>query len=328
MKERLFYISFLQFIGPIFVIFGHAMNGIAMNDAMLGLKAWVYIFHMPLFFFMSGYLFSYNGGFTKYSYGELVKKKAFVLLTPYLVWNFVFLIPKILLSDRHLLSGEYFLNLLLVPKANIWGHTWFLFALFEIYVLSYALNYLSKRKIGMIVTTAALLLLNFFKVESMVLCANDLMRNLIFFWIGMLLAGMQPSALEGGTGRSRKLFALFTVTAVASTALWKLGGGMKINDFIVCSSVLLLLFYLPMAFNVTNNFIEYAAKNSFGIYILHWPCIVIMRFIVYQTLHLGAMPAFFILLVSGWALPVLMIETIRRIRFLKNIKALKYIMGI
>ena len=295
---------------------------------MLGIKAWLYIFHMPLFFFMSGYLFSHNGGFTKYTYGELLKKKAIQLLVPYFVWNFLFLIPKIILVDRHLLSLKYFANLLVVPKANIWGHTWFLFALFEIYVLSYVLYFLSKRKLGILLATSALLLLNYYKVSTMVLCLNDLTRNLIYFWMGMLLAGMRAADTPQGKDRSKMYFALFVLSAVVTTVVWKYNGNIKINDFILCSSVLLVLFYFPIAYNIFNSFIESVARNSFGIYILHWPCMVVVRFVVNQILHLDAMPAFFILLICGWVLPVLVIEAIRRINRLKSIKALKYVMGV
>ena len=139
-KKNLYFISFLQFIGPIFVILGHAKNGLPYNDFLQGMRTFIYVFHMPLFFFISAYLFSYKGGLEKSSYKDFIKKKFWRLLFPYVVLNLICLIPKILLSsfvqDNMETSVSNFINLWINPRANILGHLWFLFALFEIYLLA------------------------------------------------------------------------------------------------------------------------------------------------------------------------------------------------
>lgn len=48
-RSRLFYISFLQVIGPLLVILGHSTNGMPQNDILQVFKSWIYTFHMPLF---------------------------------------------------------------------------------------------------------------------------------------------------------------------------------------------------------------------------------------------------------------------------------------
>lgn len=44
---------------------------------------------VPLFFFISGFLFFYNSDFTKETYLAKLKKRIKTLLVPYLIWNFV-----------------------------------------------------------------------------------------------------------------------------------------------------------------------------------------------------------------------------------------------
>lgn len=50
-NERLYYIDAIKCIGIIFVILGHHLQG---ADSFIH---WIYSFHMPLFFIVSGILF-------------------------------------------------------------------------------------------------------------------------------------------------------------------------------------------------------------------------------------------------------------------------------
>lgn len=54
---------------------------------------------VPLFFFISGFLFFYNTEFSKETYINKIKKRIRTLLVPYLIWNFVAFI--ILLIEVH-----------------------------------------------------------------------------------------------------------------------------------------------------------------------------------------------------------------------------------
>ena len=83
--SRIAFISFLQFIGVISVIFGHSMNGIPVPTVLTSIKSWVYTWHMPLFFFVSAYLFSYSKGFNK-GYKNVFRKRFLRLIIPYFLW--------------------------------------------------------------------------------------------------------------------------------------------------------------------------------------------------------------------------------------------------
>lgn len=191
--NRLDYVSWIQFVGVISVIFGHSMNSIDVPGWLLDMKLWVYTYHMPLFFFVSAYLFSYLGGFERRGYKETFKSKFERLLVPYIIWNVAFFAPKILMSDYITdtveWTPEYFLRLFLCPRENILGHTWFLFALFEMYVLAILFEKLKNVRQLWIPVLAMLIIVNCLSKYNTFLAVGDIMKNAVFFWAGLLLGG-------------------------------------------------------------------------------------------------------------------------------------------
>ena len=179
-QSRLNFVSWLQFLGVLSVVFGHSINDIAVPDFIVDIKSWVYLYHMPLFFLVSAFLFSYKGCFAK-GYKAVFKGRAIRLLIPFYFWNALFLFPKVLLSeftnDKITLSPEYFINMLICPRNSVLGHTWFLFALFEMFVIAVLFEKLLKNKKLWIPVTAILVLVNCFGTMNMYFAASDLMKN-------------------------------------------------------------------------------------------------------------------------------------------------------
>ena len=68
--SRISWIDMAKGYGTILVILAHIGSGIG--------RLWIYTFHMPLFFFLSGYVFS-----TKYEFREFLGKKVKTLIVPY-----------------------------------------------------------------------------------------------------------------------------------------------------------------------------------------------------------------------------------------------------
>lgn len=72
-KNRLLWIDTAKCLGIFLVVLGH-------QTIPEKFSAWIYSFHMPLFFFLSGYIYNSN----KLSFSELLVKKSRSLLVPYL----------------------------------------------------------------------------------------------------------------------------------------------------------------------------------------------------------------------------------------------------
>lgn len=80
-KHRLQYIDIAKGIGIFLVVLGHVYRGNAVQN-------WLYSFHMPLFFFISGWLYDGKNFFID-GYCVFIIKKARKFLLPYIVFLFV-----------------------------------------------------------------------------------------------------------------------------------------------------------------------------------------------------------------------------------------------
>lgn len=329
-KERIDYITFLQFIGPLFVIFGHAMNDVMVPDVLLALKKWVYTFHMPLFFVLSSYLFFYRGGLTRENYTAMIKKKFSRLMVPYLFWNVLFIIPKFFarsfIRNQVQFSAAYIFRVFIWPRDAIWGHTWFLFALFELYLFIFIFDFFRKNKKTWIPVTIVLILLNIVATNNRFLAVGDIMKESIFFWMGTMLSVMDASKLNK-LASSRKTLLLLVISCIITTGAWY-----KLNtpiSILLCgTSVLALLICIGCNINTGNPIISYISYYSFGVYILHWPCVIIMRILFYQILKIPALAAFVLLFISGIIMPVIIITALKKIPVINKLKIVKVVVGI
>lgn len=64
MNQRINWIDYAKVLGMFLVIFGHTMQQPPLQQVHIG----IYSFHMPLFFFLSGFLYKQSGGKNVYKY--------------------------------------------------------------------------------------------------------------------------------------------------------------------------------------------------------------------------------------------------------------------
>lgn len=331
-NKRLNYIALLQVIGPILVIIGHMTNGLPMSELQSTIKNFIYVFHMPLFFFISGYLFSYKKGVNKGEYLNFIKKKFWRLMFPYIILNLLFFIPKVILSsylvDEVEFSLTYLLNIMLTPKLNVWGHTWFLFALFIIYLLSPVWTFIVKRDNKWIWISSVIIgiILYNLPVKTVFLTLNDLCRNMLFFLIGMLIYKVPKEYLKSKINNI--WYIIFVVCIFVLFIIFNENNNIKILEMILCTLQILTLFLTSIKFYNENSKIEYLAKRSFSIYILHWPFMLIAQIIFYKILGINSIIVSIIMGIIGFTMPILSITIIERIKILKKSRLLHYLIGV
>lgn len=127
LRERYDWIDVAKGYGILFVIWAHLINE--------GLNAWIYSFHMPLFFFLSGYVFH-----TKYPFKEFVKRKIKTLIVPYFCLGFPMVIFEWLRGMSNKTSQNTFWELLeslIVQKR--FQTLWYLACLFFLNLIFYGL---------------------------------------------------------------------------------------------------------------------------------------------------------------------------------------------
>lgn len=322
--KRLDFITWLQFIGVVAVVFGHSMNSIPLHDFLdQYMKGWVYVWHIPLFFFVSAFLFTYKGGFER-GYGHVFSKRFSRLLVPYLIWNITFIIPKILMSshinDKVSVTPQYFLRIFLRPRDNILGHTWFLCALFEMFLLSVLFEKIRKNGKLIIPFTAVLLVLNCFGVSERFLAVGDLMKNAIYFWLGLILGAYDTEKLKNWCKDNLCFYSVLLLTVV-STVFWIYNPNMLPNNILLCSLVLCLFVAIQIKFNIRFRYMEFVSHNSFAMYILHWPVMMVVRFVFYTKLKFDPVLTMVLMFASGMAITTLIVFILRKFksRFMKKL---------
>jgi fucose 4-O-acetylase-like acetyltransferase len=128
-KQRFDYIDIARGIAIITVIFGHIFY--YSSDPM----KWIYSFHMPLFFFISGLCFSPK----KYTLWQFIKKKAKRLLSCYVILTAITWILCLLYKDRnYALSLEFLYDFVFrgIPRGYFFGF-WFITAMFVIEIVCF-----------------------------------------------------------------------------------------------------------------------------------------------------------------------------------------------
>lgn len=139
------YIEVMKGIGAIFVVIGHLVT----PDSFL--KIYLYSFHMPLFFFITGITFNENRPFKTFLY-----KRFKSLIVPY----FAFVLPSAVIFfdiTKNMGLKDILTNIFFIDSSIIWNSSlWFLPVLFLTNILFYIICKICKTKIT---KTAGLILL-------------------------------------------------------------------------------------------------------------------------------------------------------------------------
>ena len=125
-------VDILKGIAIFLVLLGHAIIYFPVNLHEIKwceyLFMWLSCVHMPLFFLMSGFCWSFRGG-----YGGYVLKKAKRLIVPYLVFSVIDLVPRALLPE--LVNRDKSVTQSIADVLLRGGEYWFLYALFVIFLI-------------------------------------------------------------------------------------------------------------------------------------------------------------------------------------------------
>ncbi|MBF0457466.1 MAG: acyltransferase family protein [Nitrospirae bacterium] len=177
-------------IGIALVVFGHSdlLPDIKSPESYIYIKRIIYVFHMPLFFVISGYLLVSNINIADNlsDYYSFVKKKSAKLLLPYMSISIglivIKLIGRMFTHIQYPVDRMSFYNLFLQPDEGAVMHLWFVYVLFMMYV-TVPLSYKVSHNINIVMAGSLLLLL--FAWPS-VFELNNLLEHLPFFIGGII----------------------------------------------------------------------------------------------------------------------------------------------
>jgi fucose 4-O-acetylase-like acetyltransferase len=167
-------------IGIVLVVIGHFCPETS-PSYWVETRRVIYSFHMPLFFFLSGYLYSYE----KYSYSDLIKNKIKRLLYPFFSIAALFFVIKYVagrfVNIDNPVNIDNIYALLADPVNSYMPLLWFVHALFVIF----AIYPLARVFLNNVVILVLLLIINSFLGNDYLLFGKAL-SYMPFFVIGII----------------------------------------------------------------------------------------------------------------------------------------------
>lgn len=160
MEKRLDYIDKLRGFAILLVVMGHLYLPYTVQGNSHPVAEMIYSFHMPLFFFISGYLCEITHKIARIGYLNFVRKKVISLLIPYLFW----IVAVIFLFTHKPITtfGDFILLFNFFPNKLFWFMP-VLFLIMLLYMLQYRLlqkkDSLARRLLFVIIVCGLLCIL-------------------------------------------------------------------------------------------------------------------------------------------------------------------------
>ena len=197
-RKRLIEIDILTGIAIVLVVLGHLASSNAVplrvgNSIYFFIKSNIYLFHMPLFMFLSGSIFYYTYNKIKSTgqYLHYIKKKSIRLLPGLFLFGSIMIFAKIFLLHKGQISYSFFYDitknyfqLLFAPMSSMSRSLWYIYVLMEYYIVfPLLLIVLGRRKYLLI---AIGLFLYAISTSSHILAYREFTEYFIFFSLGIL----------------------------------------------------------------------------------------------------------------------------------------------
>lgn len=185
----------LRGIGIILVIVGHFFH----NEII---RIFIYSFHMPLFFILSGYLFRFRSGVSIVKY---IKDRAAALLIPYLSMALINMVCSLVLNKGTGFQSNLLAIFFWVISDNfpIGGALWYLVALFIMDIVAQLL-FTTKNNVLIVVTCIVFLgcVNATFDLIRLPYCLTAVMICFPFFFFGVVSRKLDGvTSIKGLKGR-------------------------------------------------------------------------------------------------------------------------------
>lgn len=277
--NRIEFLDTAKGIGIILVIIGHVSTNALINN-------WIYSFHMPLFFIISGYISGESIGII--STKKFLKKKARSLLIPYFLFSILSYLYWVIIERN--IRGEN--NSIIKPFINIFiaqgGSNnyvfnvvmWFLPCLFVTEIIYYFINKNNNKKIvGKVLILSSMIgyLISKYVNVRLPWTLDIVFTSLVFYGVGNLILDNNVKFISKDKIYYKNIIisvSLFLCLTV--TSLWNKGVDMNNNIipnyFIFYISAFLgIIFTINISKKIKLSFVKYLGKKSLILMLVHEP---------------------------------------------------------
>lgn len=319
-------IAILQGWAILWVVIGHApllpIHEISQPVYVSLLYDIAYSFHMPLFIFISGYLFRMTRIERHMPYRKMILEKLQRLGIPFVVFTIIAMAVKSIFSTDMArpttFSTSVFINAFLFPYSGPLNELWFVATIMWYFILQPLWEILDSKPVATIMVLTGLFYLPEF-TKSNFLCYQQAIHYAIFFYLGTIARSKKIS----GISSLRYIAAICTVAIVYSIFA---GGGISMMLTIVFP-ILGILVSIIMAITadkyiprIMSSFRDY----SYQIYLMGIFVQIAIKMLYRHEMVSHYIIGYLLCIFSGIYIPVLVSIIIKNL----NNKYIKLLIGL
>lgn len=302
--------NILRGIAILLVVIGHSFpdnfNG---SEVYKYIHKFIYSFHMPVFFFISGF-FSLKIFNDKFIYKDFIKEKFKRIVVPYISFSLMASVIIVVISHffndninfRNIIYG-IFIN----PYENPMMSLWYIYTLFMIFIFVATFrNQNIKTMIYITVLMAILPLGSVFNAFTI----KSICRNILYFYIG-IIARKNYRYIKNYL--DKKQTNLIIIVLIINLLLLNLVNSSElVSKFIFIATsfigiIVLLIISYKIRYNMLGNIFEILGKYSFDIYLTSWFSQMTASVISLQVLDINYNYAVILIIISG-ILPIVIMK--------------------
>lgn len=289
-KKNIVWIDIVKFIGIFLVIWGHVHLYVNNSSCLDNLNRFIYLFHMPLFFIIAGYLYHSKGKKENY------KKIFWGLFIPYLIYQFSFLpfrLGRIVLAgDADIvtafikLAAGIILGDFLGPNPHFYavcGPLWFVVSIIQLRLIFNNINLNAKNLILLNLTAVSILKVLFYFNIDLYFCLDNTLMAIPYFSLGYFLQKRRYFEIPEKHKNILKDLILIVISVIVLCIILKYNGvvqmNMNITEKLKYKSLVLaylggitgtyMVYKFSRLFNSENIFVKTIAKNTLFIIFFH-----------------------------------------------------------
>ena len=321
-KKKINFIATARCLGILLVVFGHSYPfDVYISPSLWKIKDFTYLFHMPLFLFLSGYLLTFNTRPAE----SYIRRRCVRLLVPYFALSVIAFVPKTLvqqfLNDSVEFSVWYLIKTELIPRENVWGHFWYITVVLALCCFGVlVLKSMRRSRTTEWALLAGAWLLLFLPQTTDWFALEDLRKTAVYFVLGMVLAIRDPEAYVV----SNRCWLLAFPAAIL---LFRTVNTTLTNSMIACLMIGFVLHigtWLPLH---KINLFTSIEKNSFTIFLLSWPAQAVVEVACNKLLHLPVLLTMGMMFLAGITVPLVCVKIVSLIDKRISMKWVKLAIG-